>query len=435
MFLSAGVGNAPGGSNELPDMGGVPADGLLTSQLLPGFATGGLPLNSSVPAAAARRHTWVSRFLPERVYEYYSRQQVLAASALPAGHARLLEIPPEFTSVLPLDRQASHDSSVSVTGSFGYVSSIYKVISVNDGMAYALRRVENVRATPAVLEGAVKAWARAAHPSIVTLRRAFPGAAGAGGGIYFLHDYYPGARTLRELYLDVRGPPVAEKTMWSIVCQCVAGLRAAHDAGLSFHGVHATHVLVTGHNRVRFSGAGVLDVLESDSRKTLAEKQQADMLGFGHMLLQLAVRLSSAHSNVSAALESVQQSYSPALHALIVLLLSKPVPVHDICRLLAPQLLAELDGMYDHADAMDNLLAREADNGRMFRLLVKLGLINERPHYEGDPAWSDTGDRYLLKLYRDFLFHQVRPLCGADTSCFTRSPSSSSSECTCLRAV
>ena len=24
-----------------------------------------------------------------------------------------------------------------------------------------------------------------------------------------------------------------------------------------------------------------------------------------------------------------------------------------------------------------------------------------------DPAWSETGDRYILKLFRDYLFHQV----------------------------
>jgi len=24
-----------------------------------------------------------------------------------------------------------------------------------------------------------------------------------------------------------------------------------------------------------------------------------------------------------------------------------------------------------------------------------------------DPEWSETGDRYLLKLFRDYLFHQV----------------------------
>jgi PAB-dependent poly(A)-specific ribonuclease subunit 3 len=24
-----------------------------------------------------------------------------------------------------------------------------------------------------------------------------------------------------------------------------------------------------------------------------------------------------------------------------------------------------------------------------------------------DPTWSETGDRYLLKLFRDYVFHQV----------------------------
>jgi len=27
--------------------------------------------------------------------------------------------------------------------------------------------------------------------------------------------------------------------------------------------------------------------------------------------------------------------------------------------------------------------------------------------YNMDTSWSETGDRYLLKLFRDYLFHQV----------------------------
>ena len=26
-----------------------------------------------------------------------------------------------------------------------------------------------------------------------------------------------------------------------------------------------------------------------------------------------------------------------------------------------------------------------------------------------DPHWSETGDRYLIKLFRDYVFHQVDP--------------------------
>lgn len=31
----------------------------------------------------------------------------------------------------------------------------------------------------------------------------------------------------------------------------------------------------------------------------------------------------------------------------------------------------------------------------------------DRPEQQSDPRWGDTGDRYLLKLFRSYLFHQV----------------------------
>lgn len=27
--------------------------------------------------------------------------------------------------------------------------------------------------------------------------------------------------------------------------------------------------------------------------------------------------------------------------------------------------------------------------------------------FDMDPGWSETGDRYLIKLFRDYVFHQV----------------------------
>ncbi len=39
--------------------------------------------------------------------------------------------------------------------------------------------------------------------------------------------------------------------------------------------------------------------------------------------------------------------------------------------------------------------------------MAKLNLVNERPEFEHDRQWAETGDRYLLKLFRDYVFHQV----------------------------
>ena len=39
----------------------------------------------------------------------------------------------------------------------------------------------------------------------------------------------------------------------------------------------------------------------------------------------------------------------------------------------------ELDMMYGVADALETHLTNEAENGRLLKLLIKLGTINERP--------------------------------------------------------
>lgn len=68
----------------------------------------------------------------------------------------------------------------------------------------------------------------------------------------------------------------------------------------------------------------------------------------------------------------------------------------------------------------------ELENGRLVRLMSKLGFVNERPEYVPPIAafvlliftpcfssfnhelrWSETGDRYIVSLFRDYVFHQV----------------------------
>jgi len=75
--------------------------------------------------------------------------------------------------------------------------------------------------------------------------------------------------------------------------------------------------------------------------------------------------------------------------------------------LLARQWLRDAERCRDAVDLLEADLSLELDNGRLFRLLAQLGFVNERPEFESDKRWSETGDRYLLKLFRDYVFHQV----------------------------
>jgi len=85
---------------------------------------------------------------------------------------------------------------------------------------------------------------------------------------------------------------------------------------------------------------------------------------------------------------------------------------------------------YSAVDRLEAELMSELENGRLVRLLTKMGFINERPEYVPpydlptsypvltnahrppfrfgrSHRWSETGDRYIIKLFRDYVFHQV----------------------------
>lgn len=75
--------------------------------------------------------------------------------------------------------------------------------------------------------------------------------------------------------------------------------------------------------------------------------------------------------------------------------------------MIGARFYTQLDAALLRSDVLENELAKELENGRLFKLLVKLATINERPELNMEPTWAETGDRYMLKLFRDYVFHQV----------------------------
>ena len=53
------------------------------------------------------------------------------------------------------------------------------------------------------------------------------------------------------------------------------------------------------------------------------------------------------------------------------------------------------------AEALEEHLGKELDNGRIVRSLVKLGFINERPEHNRDARWSETVRAIPLPLSSD----------------------------------
>lgn len=74
---------------------------------------------------------------------------------------------------------------------------------------------------------------------------------------------------------------------------------------------------------------------------------------------------------------------------------------------ISSQVVSALDSSLHAEDTLMSSLSSELENARLVRLLAKLGFINERHEFEHSAQWSETGERYYLKLFRDYVFHQV----------------------------
>ncbi|KAF9238694.1 hypothetical protein BU15DRAFT_88313 [Melanogaster broomeanus] len=294
---------------------------------------------------------------------------------------------------------------------FSWFSTMYRATNANDGIAYALRRVENFRLMHQAAFEAIEAWSRVQHPNIVRVREAFTTRAFNDNSLVVSYDYHPNSQTLFDLYLRpkpstlqqgrIAGPMntiIPETTLWSYIIQIANAIRVAHEAGLAVRMVEPTKILLTGNNRLRINSCGIVDVLMYDTRQDIAAVQQEDLVMFGRLVFALCCGSLAALNTMPKALSMMGRIYSPDVKEFTLFLISKP----------SPYKVSSLVSREDRAtDRLESELTSELENGRLVRLLCKFGFINERPEFAREPRWSETGDRYIIKLFRDYVFHQV----------------------------
>lgn len=383
--------------------------------------------------------------------------QVLPNSTLPASIEH-------FHSLVPLDTNNQRSASV-----YGYSTWVYKATSGKDGLTYALRRLEGFRLTNERAVRTVQNWKKLSNGNVVTVHDCFTTRAFGDSSLVFVMDYHPLAKTLAEQHFAYSSNfqrsrtatgLILEPQLWSYICQLASALKAIHSSGLAARTIIPSKVLLTDKNRIRLSGNAIVDVVEAnDSQEMrLSQQQQDDMQQLGHLIISLASHTTNTSPNPTKALESLARSYSARLRDTLTSLISdKPPDIDTLLSSIADQLVAQFDNTLHLEDTLYSELSRELENSRISRLLMKLGFINERPemspsnleyptpaqhnhlaggqtpqhpslssahphaqHLPHHPshnsspasglpptAWSETGERYPLKLLRDYIFHQV----------------------------
>ncbi|GAB5590090.1 PAB-dependent poly(A)-specific ribonuclease subunit 3 [Umbelopsis nana] len=323
-----------------------------------------------------------------------------------------LNLPQElhvYHSLYPLDYQQEKSTQV-----FGHPTSVYKAMCTLDGRTYALRRIEGFRLMNEMAMSTIENWRRIRHANVVSVREAFTTKAFGDHSLIFVYDYHPCSTTLFQAHFSSEaqqtGGNISEKIIWSYITQITSALKAIHSSGLAARVIEPTKILLTGKNRIRLNCCGALDTIKYDGGQNLARFQQEDLLAFGKLVVALACNSLQAIQNLPNSFEYISHFYSPDLKNLILYLLSKPMPtksIDEVISLIGPKILHEIDSAHHHSDFLESELSRELENGRLFRLLMKINFINERPEFDMDPSWSETGDRYIIKLFRDYVFHQV----------------------------
>jgi len=153
--------------------------------------------------------------------------------------------------------------------------------------------------------------------------------------------------------------------------------------------------------------------LQGDNHAPVEDMQQEDFWQLGRLLLSLAThsQVRNPHE-VPPLLEQMSRSYTQELVGRTNWLLTPAQPGQPkTTKTILAESSTHLDDMmtaqFNYQDETTAYLSKELENGRMFRLMAKLGTINERPEFDNDPTWSETNERYTLKLFRDYVFHQV----------------------------
>jgi PAB-dependent poly(A)-specific ribonuclease subunit 3 len=373
-------------------------------------------------------------FLPNDFREELQKKAAATLQTLP--NTQLPAQIDYFHSLVPLD--LNHQKNATI---FGFPSWVYKAQSSKDGNFYALRRLEGMcsfviphlytgksrlsgspgfRLTNEKAIRSVQAWKRVCNGSVVTVHDAFTSRSFQDSSLIFVTDYHPLSKTLAEQHLGAgqqrfqgrHNVHIPEQILWGYMTQIANALKAIHSNGLAARVIDASKILLTGKNRIRLNACAIMDVVQFDSQRTVADLQRQDLVNFGQLIVTLGANSPTVMHNPTKAMEHFTRAYSPQLKNSVFWLLNGMQKDQDrnidiFITGISSQLMSTFDSALHLDDQLTSDLSRELENGRLVRLMTKLNLVNERPEYEHDRQWSENGERYFLKIFRDYVFHQV----------------------------
>lgn len=308
------------------------------------------------------------------------------------------------------------DSNLASTTRFcGYQTYAYKAINVEDYSAYCLRRIDGFPLSEFdAVRPLLERWQKLAqHPCIVSYRQSFASLDFSQGSLVAVYDYIPNASTMESVHFK---EPIGEPLLWNYIIQIVLALVHIHSSQLAARVIDPTKLLISYRGRLRLNCVGILDLTRVDESKTILDYQKQDLVALGYIILALCCGSLTIINDLNHAVEQIflkSSLYSNDLKKLVLILLSKPalnknnLDVFILANMLAARMIPQIEHSLKLTDALENEFRKEIDNGRLFRLLTKINTIADRTQLNAIHKWNETGDRYICKLFREYLFQQT----------------------------
>lgn len=255
-------------------------------------------------------------------------------------------------------------------------------------------------------------WRRVRNSNVVSFHEIYTDAeAFDDTSLIIVTDYHPESLTLQQQHANTYSPiasrrgnqNVPEKLLWKYLVQISNALKAIHEQGLSARTIAADKLLVIDQDRIKFNGCGIADILDPSFQATL-ELQSKDLRDLGSLIISLGTAQIKTRP-----LEHFERSYNAPLREVTDWLLrcGQEDNISTLLSMIGHATMDCFNTVESDNDLLQVYLNRELENSRLVRLLLKLGTVNERPEYARDPMWDDYGSRGKLKLFRDYVFHQV----------------------------
>ncbi|VEU21812.1 DEKNAAC102722 [Brettanomyces naardenensis] len=364
-------------------------------------------------------------FLSGNLREYLQQKNEASLRAIPNSQLNLpLHVGP-YHSLYPVDKHFDKTDK-----SFGYLATIFKCVSNLDGRLYCMRRLEGVPITSGKFLEPIKKWKLVDSANVVKVYDAFTSKAFGDLSLITIYDYYPLSLNLMETHfyrIGNKDPElITEAILWSYIVQLTNAAMEIHNKGLFVGEFDPTKIIVTNKGRVRLSSCAIGDIVEAskdhnqfqngnqkvegetDGAKVIDE-QKKDLERLGGLVLNLSKSTTFIKdSSTIKPMEIIDRlTFSDEFKKILRYCLTPDSTWKHFQELLAPHILEVANGFENSADYMESSLLTEVENARLVRLLCKLDVISERPEFIKDGSWSETGERYPIKLFKDYVFHQV----------------------------